>query len=127
MRVEPLELELAFDLVDLVDPARGGDLLDRVKGLRRKIATELGLDHPARPHPRQRRPHHDSYAIRIHGVEVATGIAPAGASWPSATASTSSPATPTIEPVFGLPAKWVPAELRQQASWPAPPSSTGRR
>ena len=33
MRVEPLELELAFDLVDLVDPTNGGDLLERVRAL----------------------------------------------------------------------------------------------
>src|SRR3712207_163853 len=40
MRVDPLELEVAFDLVDLVDASRGGDLLDRVKALRRKVAME---------------------------------------------------------------------------------------
>ena len=43
MRVDPLELELAADLIDLVDPPRGGDLLDRVRALRRKIALELGI------------------------------------------------------------------------------------
>ncbi len=43
MRVEPLELEVAFDLVALVDPGRGGDLLDRVKALRKKTALELGI------------------------------------------------------------------------------------
>ena len=46
MRVEPLELEIAFGLMDLVDPARGGDLLDRVKSLRRKMALELGIVMP---------------------------------------------------------------------------------
>jgi flagellar biosynthesis protein FlhA len=43
MRVEPLELEVAYDLVELVDPASGGDLLDRVKSLRRKMALDLGI------------------------------------------------------------------------------------
>src|SRR6476661_7471964 len=43
MRVEPLELELAYDLIDLVDSSVGGDLLDRVKALRRKLALELGI------------------------------------------------------------------------------------
>ena len=46
MRVDPLELEVAFDLVDLVDPSRGGDLLDRVRALRRKLALELGIITP---------------------------------------------------------------------------------
>ena len=43
MRVEPISLELAIDLVDLVDTGVGGDLLDRVRGLRRKLAMELGF------------------------------------------------------------------------------------
>ena len=43
MRVEPLELEIAYDLIDLVDAAKGGDLLDRVRALRRKLALELGV------------------------------------------------------------------------------------
>src|SRR5690606_34284145 len=43
MRVEPLELEVSFGLMDLVDPERGGDLLTRVRSLRRKIALELGV------------------------------------------------------------------------------------
>ena len=59
-------------------PAKGGDLLERVKGLRRKLATEQGLIIP--PVRTRDNVHldNDSYAIRLHGVEVATGIAPAG-------------------------------------------------
>ena len=78
MRVEPLELELSPTLVDLVDAAKGGDLLDRVKGLRRKLATERGLIIP--PVRTRDNVHldNDSYAIRLHGVEVAKGTAPAG-------------------------------------------------
>ena len=115
MRVEPLELELAFDLVDLVDPASGGDLLDRVRALRRKLALELGVviplvrtrdnvDLPAR-----------SYAIKLHGVVTATGEAPAGTVLAIGDGLEGLPGTPTREPVFGLDAKWVPAELRAQA------------
>ena len=46
-RVEPLELDLSFDLIELVDAASGGDLLDRVGALRRKLAAELGFVMPA--------------------------------------------------------------------------------
>ena len=78
MRVEPLELELAYDLVDLVDASTGGDLLDRVRALRRKLALELGIVIP----PVRTRDNLDlppsTYAIRLHGVEVARGEAPAG-------------------------------------------------
>jgi flagellar biosynthesis protein FlhA len=115
MRVEALELELSVTLVDLVDTAKGGDLLERVKGLRRKLATERGLIIP----PVRTRDNvnldNDSYAIRLHGVEVATGIAPPGRYLAIGGGLDVVPGETVVEPVFGLPAKWVPAELRQQA------------
>jgi flagellar biosynthesis protein FlhA len=46
MRVEPLELHLSYDILDLIDTARGGDLLERVRALRRQIAMELGVGMP---------------------------------------------------------------------------------
>ena len=76
MRVEPLELEIAFDLVDLVDTTKGGDLLDRVRALRRKLALELGVVIPlVRTRDNLELPS-STYAIRVHGVEVGRGDAP---------------------------------------------------
>ena len=111
MRVEPLELELAYDLIDLVDSSTGGDLLDRVRALRRKLALELGIviplvrtrdniDLPAK-----------TYTIRVHGVEVARGEAPPGMMLAIGDDLAALPGTPTREPVFGLDAKWVPVEM----------------
>ncbi|WP_226346406.1 flagellar biosynthesis protein FlhA [Agilicoccus flavus] len=116
MRVEPLELELAYDLIDLVDAAAGGDLLDRVRALRRKLAQEIGIVVPL---VRTRDnldlpPRH--YAIRVHGVEVARGQAPAGMILAIGDDLDQLPGTPTTEPVFGLAAKWVPAELREHVA-----------
>ncbi|MBX6371969.1 MAG: flagellar biosynthesis protein FlhA [Acidothermus sp.] len=115
MRVEPLELELAFDLVDLVDQSRGGELLERVRALRRKLAIELGMVIP----PVRTRDNLDlppgSYAIRVNGVEVARGEAPPGAMLAIGENLANLPGTATVEPVFGLPGKWVAPELRQQA------------
>ena len=71
MRVEPLELEISYDLIDLVDAARGGDLLDRVKSLRRKLALELGVVIPlVRTRDNMDLPQ-ATYVIRVAGVEVA--------------------------------------------------------
>jgi len=88
MRVDPLELALSPDLVDLVD-TNGGDLLDRVRALRRKMALELGIVMP----PVRTRDDLDlplsSYAIRISGVDAGTGQAPPG------TASSESPIAST--------------------------------
>src|SRR4051794_10319375 len=78
LSVEPLELELAPDLFDLVDVARGGNLLDRVRALRRQIATDLGLVVPlVRTRDNLMLPP-ATYVIRVHGVEVARGDAPPG-------------------------------------------------
>ena len=115
MRVEPLELEVAYDLVELVDPSVGGDLLDRVRSLRRKMALELGIVLPlVRTRDNLDLPLH-TYAVRVHGVEVGRGEAPSGAVLAIGDDLAALPGVVTREPVFGLPAKWVPAELQQQA------------
>jgi len=115
MRVEPLELEVAYDLVELVDPASGGDLLDRVKSLRRKMALDLGIVLPlVRTRDNLDLPPH-TYAVRVHGVEVGRGEAPSGAVLAIGDDLSVLPGLLTREPVFGLPAKWIPSELQQQA------------
>jgi flagellar biosynthesis protein FlhA len=114
MRVDPLELALSPDLVDLVDQANG-DLLDRVRALRRKMALELGIVMP----PVRTRDDLDlplsSYAVRISGVEVGRGEAPPGTVLAIGDSLDNLPGRAGQEPVFGLPGKWVPAELHYQA------------
>ena len=115
MRVEPLELEIAYDLVDLVDASRGGDLLDRVRALRRKLALELGMVIPlVRTRDNLDLPPH-TYTIRVHGVEMGRGEAPPGTVLAISEDLSGLPGIPTTETVFGLAARWVPIELRQQA------------
>ncbi|MGK5172004.1 flagellar biosynthesis protein FlhA [Geodermatophilus sp. CPCC 205761] len=115
MRVDPLELEVAFDLVDLVDSARGGDLLDRVKALRRKVAMDTGLVIPlVRTRDNLDLPS-SQYVIWLNGVPAAKGISPAGTVLAIGDALDGLPGKATREPVFGLPAKWVPVELQRQA------------
>jgi flagellar biosynthesis protein FlhA len=115
IRVDPLELELSADLIDLVDTTVGGDLLDRVKALRRKVAMDLGVVVP----PVRTRDNLDlplrTYAIRLFGVEVARGEAPPGTVLAIGDGLDALPGQRTQEPVFGLPAVWIPAELRSQA------------
>jgi flagellar biosynthesis protein FlhA len=115
MRVDPLELEVAFDLVELVDTARGGDLLDRVKALRRKVAMETGLVIPlVRTRDNLDLPASE-YVIWLNGVPAAKGSSPAGTVLAIGDHLDGLPGKATREPVFGLPAKWVPAELQRQA------------
>ncbi|WP_305784870.1 flagellar biosynthesis protein FlhA [Symbioplanes lichenis] len=114
MRVDPLELALSPDLVDLVD-TNGGDLLDRVRALRRKMALELGIIMP----PVRTRDDLDlplsSYAIRISGVDAGSGQAPPGTVLAIGDSLQALPGRAGVEPVFGLAGKWVPAELHYQA------------
>jgi flagellar biosynthesis protein FlhA len=115
MRVDPLELEVAFDLVDLVDTARGGDLLDRVKALRRKVAMETGLVIPlVRTRDNLDLPA-SQYVIWLNGVPAAKGLSPAGTVLAIGDNLEGLPGKATREPVFGLAAKWVPVELQRQA------------
>ena len=115
MRVDPLELEVAFDLVDLVDASRGGDLLDRVKALRRKVAMDTGLVIPlVRTRDNLDLPA-SQYVIWLNGVPAAKGSSPAGIVLAIGDGLDGLPGRATREPVFGLAAKWVPIELQRQA------------
>ncbi|MFD3444987.1 flagellar biosynthesis protein FlhA [Microbacteriaceae bacterium 4G12] len=114
MRVHALEILLAPDLVDMVSGA-SDDLLGRVRALRRKVAMELGVVvPPVRTRDSVELPP-STYAIRIAGVEAGRGTAPGGRVLALGDALDALPGTPTVEPVFGLAGKWVPAELRHSA------------
>jgi flagellar biosynthesis protein FlhA len=115
MHVDPLGLELSADIIDLVDPAAGGDLLERVKALRRKVATELGIIvPPVRTRDNLELPLR-TYAIKLFGIEIARGEAPTGTVLAIGDHLDVLPGQMTREPVFGLDAKWIPAALRAQA------------
>ena len=114
MRIHPVEILLAPDLVDMVSGA-SDDLLARVRSLRHKIAMELGLVIP----PVRTRDSLDlppaSYSIRIAGVEAGAGTAPGGQMLALGDSLDSLPGVAMIEPVFGLAGKWIPAEMRHNA------------
>ncbi|MBS42802.1 MAG: flagellar biosynthesis protein FlhA [Nocardioides sp.] len=115
IQVDPLGLDLAADLIDLVDDRNGGDLLQRVRALRRKVASDLGIVvPPVRTRDDLTLPAH-TYAIKLYDIEVARGEAPPGTVLAIGDFLGSLPGEPTQEPVFGLDAKWIPAELRGQA------------
>jgi flagellar biosynthesis protein FlhA len=120
MRVEPLELHLSYDILDLIDPARGGDLLDRVRALRTQIALELGIVMPfVRTRDDVSLPS-GTYHILLHGVEVARGEAPIdrALALPAGDGSELRPfaVSETVEPVFGLQAFWIPSDARNSAA-----------
>ena len=115
-RIEPLELDISLDLIELVDGASGGDLLDRVSALRRKLAMELGfVMPPVRTRDDAQLP------ARARTSSRCTASPSARASRPPARVLVIGehldplPGDDVKEPVFGLDARWTPVEFRVQA------------
>ncbi|GMV36029.1 MAG: flagellar biosynthesis protein FlhA [Fimbriimonadales bacterium] len=115
--VDPIELELGYAITRLADPREQGDLADRVSVIRRQIAAELGFVMPSvRIRDNIQLPPND-YVIRIRGERVAGGTAFANQvlAIESGGITGQIPGSPTTEPVFGLPARWIEPHQREQA------------
>ncbi|MDQ4213215.1 flagellar biosynthesis protein FlhA [Microbacterium capsulatum] len=114
MRVHALEISLSPDIVDLASGGQG-DLLARVKSLRRKIAVDIGLMMPpVRTRDNVELPA-ETYAILIAGVEAGRGTVPRGCVLAIGAELDRLPGTAVTDPVFGLEGKWVPAEMSHAA------------
>ncbi len=115
--VDPLALEVGYRLIALVDRQQGGDLLGRIRGVRRRFAAEVGFLPPP-VHIRDNLELHPSgYRILLRGVVVGQGQAFSGmylAINPGHIRITL-PGTSTVDPAFGLPATWIDAATREQA------------
>ncbi len=115
--VDVLGLEVGYRLIPLVDRAQNGDLLKRIRGLRKKFAQDIGFL-PAQVHIRDNlelRP--NAYRLTLKGVPIGQGEAYPGqflAINPGRVSGTL-PGNPTQDPAFGLPAIWIEAVLREQA------------
>jgi flagellar biosynthesis protein FlhA len=116
-QVDVLGLEVGYRLIGLVDKAQDGDLLRRIKGIRKKFTQDMGFLPPA-VHIRDNLDlHPNSYRITLKGAEIGSGEAFPQlflAINPGSVSGTLS-GTPTKDPAFGLPAIWVEAAVRDQA------------
>ncbi len=115
--VDQLGLEVGFRLIPLVDAAQGGELLKRIKGVRRKFAQEIGFLAPP-VHIRDNlelRP--GGYRITLKGVEIGAGEAHASQFLAIDPGMVSGPldGIQTTDPAFGLPAYWIDGSNRAQA------------
>ncbi|QTN24064.1 flagellar biosynthesis protein FlhA [Rhizobacter sp. AJA081-3] len=115
--VDTLGLEVGYRLITLVDKARQGDLLGRIKGVRKKFAQDVGFLPPP-VHIRDNlelKP--SAYRITLRGAVVGEGEAYPGmllAINPGG-ASTNLIGTRTVDPAFGLPAVWIEERQREAA------------
>jgi len=115
--VDLLGLELGYRLISLVDKSRQGDLLTRIKGVRRKFAQEVGFLPPA-VHVRDNLELKPSgYRITLRGVVVGEGEAFPGMFLAINPGGITTPliGTATTDPAFGLPAHWIDDRQKEAA------------
>jgi flagellar biosynthesis protein FlhA len=114
---DPMELEIGFGLIPLVDVAQGGDLLERITMIRRHAARELGIVVPPIRVRDNLQLKPSTYVIKIYGLEVARAevmVSRLLAMNPG-TATQPIEGIPTTEPAFNLPALWIPESGRGDA------------
>ncbi len=117
LKVEMIELTLGYQLIRLADEAQGGDLLERIRSMRRKIASDFGF---LMPQVRIRDNLHlkaDQYQIMLKGVPIGDGTIQPDRflAMDSGMATGDLPGEPTKEPAFGLDALWISPEDKEDA------------
>ncbi len=117
LQVDPMELEIGYSLIPLVDTGQGGDLLDRIVMIRRQCALELGLVVPTIRIRDNIQIKPNAYIVKLKGMEIAHGelMLDHFLAMNSGTVFEEVPGIETIEPAFGLPALWIPENEREQA------------
>jgi flagellar biosynthesis protein FlhA len=116
--IDQLSVEVGYALVSLVDEKQGGTLLNRVRAIRRQIATETGVVVPPVHVADNLQLAPRGYTILVKGVEVARGelYADRLLAINPGTGDTALDGTATREPAFGLPAVWIGQDQRDKAS-----------
>jgi len=117
LKIDLLGIEMGYGLIRYVDASQGGDFLERIKSIRRQIALEMGLIVPPvhitdnlQLNPRQ-------YAILLKGVQIARGelVQDHLLAINPGTAREEIQGLATVEPAFGLQARWIKAQDRERA------------
>jgi flagellar biosynthesis protein FlhA len=117
LQVDPIELEIGYGLIPLVDPDQGGEILDRITLMRRQTAMDLGyVVPPIRIRDNIQIPSND-YRIKVKGIDIARGQGMVGQLLAIDSGLTNGPiaGTETKEPAFGLRAYWIFPERREEA------------
>ncbi|MDT8901310.1 flagellar biosynthesis protein FlhA [Anaeroselena agilis] len=117
LAVDPMELEIGYSLIPMVDVSQGGDLLDRIVMIRRQCALELGLVVPTIRIRDNIQLKPNAYVIKLRGVEVAKGelLPDHYMAMNPGTVAEEISGIETFEPAFGLPALWIQESEREQA------------
>jgi len=117
LKVDPISMEFGYSLIPLIDESSGGNFMDRVVMFRKQFATEMGLVFPSVRVKDSGLLNPNQYVINIKGEQVAIGevlvdhylgLIPDGG-------DSTVDGIDTVDPAFGIPAKWISEDKRMQA------------
>jgi flagellar biosynthesis protein FlhA len=117
LQIDPIELEVGYALIPLVDEKQGGDLLERISMLRKQSAQELGILVPAIRIRDDIRLPANEYIIKLRGAEIARGeVMPRFLlALDTGRVMAAVEGIDTLDPSFGMPAKWIATTKRVEA------------
>lgn len=117
LQVDPMEVEVGYNLIPLVLPEQGGDFLDRVAMIRRQCAIDLGMIIPPIRIVDNLQIDPNSYKIKLRGTELDSyEIKPSHyLAMDSGLSTKQMTGIETSEPAFGLPALWISESVREEA------------
>ncbi len=119
LQVDPIELEFGYGIIPLADPNQGGDLFDRLVMIRRQVALEFGVIVPMIRLRDNIQLEPNEYSIKIKGSVVARGsiMFDHFLAMSPGDVDDEIDGIDTLEPAFGLPAKWILADRREDAEF----------
>ncbi|HCA41112.1 MAG TPA: EscV/YscV/HrcV family type III secretion system export apparatus protein, partial [Aminobacterium sp.] len=117
LTVDPMEIEIGYAIIPLVDPSQGGDMLDRIGTIRKQMALEFGLVVPPIRIRDNIQLKPSEYIIRVRGAETGRGelLPDHYLAMNTGNVEEDIVGVPTVEPAFGLQATWISPELRDKA------------
>ena len=117
LSLDILELEVGYGLIPLVDEEQGGDLLERIRSIRRQFAQEMGIIVPPLHVRDNLQLNPGQYTIIIKGIEMARGelIIDHILAMDPGDAKRKIEGIPTTEPAFNLPAFWITKSAKEEA------------
>jgi len=117
LAVDLLELEVGYGLIPMVDSGQDGELLPRIRSIRKQYAQDMGFIVPPVHIKDNLQLKPNEYVIHLKGVPIASGELLPGhfMAMNPGTATETIKGVATVEPAFGLPATWIPAGKRERA------------
>lgn len=119
LHIDTLRLELGYGLLGLIDEAKGGKLTEQIKAMRRQMAREMGFVVPSIRIQDNMQIDSGGYKITIKDISAGEGTLQAGKLMAMDPTGSAPPMAgeDTVEPTFGLPAKWIEESKREEAGF----------